>query len=212
MAKDRIFDRSFKAWSADIDAFMSNRGINQDLKANQEKAPSIARKVIATAISGRGPNGTPYPEYSESYKKALGLVSADAGSAGFSKEAAGRFWATGKGGKHRVQKATQAGMKRWLRGIDNTGNKGGMLGIERFSIEVNAKGRAWLVWTPADDDMATYARVHNFGLPIGKGGPRKQREWMHLQSVATATAVYNAYLRAIKERVAKFNAKRKNTK
>jgi len=214
LGKNDTFAAQFRDWSDDLDAFLSMRGIHQDLAANQAKKPTIAQAVIATAVSGRGPNGTPYPGYSESYKRQLGLVQKTGGgkSYAWSRKAASGYLATGKGGKRRVHRAAAAGQKRWLRGIESTGNKGGMLGVERFQIRVSPGGKAFLVWTAENPNMGVYAHVHNDGLPIGRNGPRKQREWMHLQSTLTATAVVAAYKRVVKARAAKFNSKQRNTK
>ena len=106
-----------------------------------------------------------------------------------------------------IAKAGQAGSKRWLRGLGNTGIKGGMLGRGRFATTVDGSGKLWLVWTSdGSKEMDIYWKVHQ------DGGPKcPARPWFHLNTVATTNALIQALNLAVEDAVAEFNAKRMRT-
>lgn len=107
----------------------------------------------------------------------------------------------------RVDKA--GGSKRFLRGIGREGREGGMLDPKRFSFEVEGNGTAFLVWKQENDTMGTYAEVHQLGLPLGRGGPQKQRMWLHFANQRNAASLVIAYDKAGDLLGAAFNANRK---
>ena len=80
------------------------------------------------------------------------------------------------------QVSKSGGQKPWLVGIDS--GTGKMLAKARFKYEYDADGTLWLVWRPDPSvpGMAVYGRVHNEGLPLGRGGPKKLRPWMHFDN------------------------------
>lgn len=96
------------------------------------------------------------------------------------------------------RKAEHGKTDLWLRGIERAGRADGMLGPERFSYEI-VGGRLFLVWTAGNAQMAIYGEVHQEGLPLGRGGPRKQRRWMHLESATASKAVQKAFELTIRE-------------
>lgn len=96
----------------------------------------------------------------------------------------------------------------WLRGIGRTGKRGGMLDRKHFKYEVEADGSAALVWTAPDERMGIYAEVHQEGLPLGRGGPKKKRKWLHFEGRTSATALDQAYQATLDELAAQFNAGR----
>lgn len=95
----------------------------------------------------------------------------------------------------------------WLRGISRTGTSGGMLDPNNFSWVIE-RGDLWLMWTAPDTKAGIYAEVHNKGLPIGRGGPVKRREFMHFETAMTNAAVRQAYEQAMDEIAAQFSAGR----
>jgi len=97
---------------------------------------------------------------------------------------------------------------RWLRGVGNKGRTGGMLDVKRFKAEIRTRGTLWIAWTALGSRMAIYGHVHQDGLPLGPGGPRKQRRWMHLQSEESRNAALALYSETLDQLVAEFNANR----
>lgn len=97
-------------------------------------------------------------------------------------------------------------LRNWLRGLQRTGGKGGMLDPKNFSWEIDARGGLWLVWTAPDEQTGIYAEVHNEGLPLGPGGPRKKREFMHFETTDTLRIVWAGYDKAMDEIAAEFSA------
>lgn len=100
------------------------------------------------------------------------------------------------------------GAKLWLRGIGKGGRQEGMLDPEHFAIVVDAQGHAFLVWTAPDSRMGIYAEVHQEGLPIGRGGPRRERRWLHFENRANVNAVVKAYELTFNSLAAQFSAGR----
>ena len=102
--------------------------------------------------------------------------------------------------------ARAGGPKQWLKGIAGAPH---MLDLTRFSISVSPKGRnIRFVWTAGSGTMFTIATVHNFGLPIGKGGPRKQREFMHFENTLNETTLTGAIEATMDSLAAQFSAGR----
>ena len=86
---------------------------------------------------------------------------------------------------------------------------GEMLKEQHFSWEVNPNGKTFLVWTAPDDNVGTYAEVHQEGLPLGRGGPRKKRTWLHFGNTANQTALFKALELALDKLVIEFNLNRR---
>ena len=128
----------------------------------------IIETIIASAKAGVGPRNRQYRDYEPSYTKHL------------QREAA-----KGKPHPHK------------LRSAGRTGRAGGMLDPERFKWKISPSGRLFLIWTAAGQRMAIYGEVHQEGLALGKGGPRKKRKWMHVDSAETDRAVVHAYEKTI---------------
>jgi len=167
----------------------------------EHKAKPIINAVIGSATAGIGPGDSRYKDYSDSYKRQLGLRDRHGRAAGssFSRTGARKYLATGKGGKRRLQLAKAAGKKRWLRGIDHPGRVGGMLDPKRFKLAVEG-GKLWLIWTSEGGDMDVYADLHN------TGGPKlPQRQWMHFETALTQRTVHKALEQTLDEIAAKFN-------
>jgi len=110
--------------------------------------------------------------------------------------------------KERKTKEQGSALGNWLRGIGKSGNKGGMLDPGNFSWDIDSRGDLWLVWTAPDQKTGIYAEVHNKGLPIGRGGPVKQREFMHFEAILTEVAVKMAHRQTLDELAAQFSAGR----
>ena len=152
----------------------------------------VVEAVITAAKVGIGPGDKKYPAYSQSYKKQLGL------KGGHSATMSRRYLKTGAGGKRRVEKAQAAGNKVFLTAT------GTMLDPSNFSWATD-KGGVTLVWTAPSDEVGVYAAVHNDGLPIGRGGPRKKREFMHFEARLTWAAVEKALDESISDLARQFN-------
>jgi hypothetical protein len=161
-----------------INEYMS--GKRGGVKGKDGYAGGVINAIIGSAVSGIGPGNAKYARYKPSYVKFLKRKAAE-------------------------DKATDPGAaKRYLRGIENTGRKGGMLGRERFSTEVDGSGELWIVWTSdGSTEMNAYSDVHQHGNRTTAARP-----WFHLDTAGTV----NAYIKAVKltvdDLVAAFNAKR----
>lgn len=108
--------------------------------------------------------------------------------------------------KYAAKKRKRGGtLGNWLRGMGHTGVAGGMLDPKNFSWRTTRNG-LWLVWTAPDERTGIYAEVHNEGLPLGPGGPRKKREFMHFDTRASGRAVFEAYQDTVDRLAAKFSA------
>lgn len=97
---------------------------------------------------------------------------------------------------YKKQIAKKGGRKYYLRGIGSEGRSGGSLDENNFSWEIR-KDRLWLVWKPPSKEAGIYMEVHNSGKPIGKGGPRKKREFMHFLASGTRAAVESGFQDAL---------------
>jgi len=160
---------------------------------------TLVQVMISTAKAGTGPGNADYPAYEPSYVKALGLQTYTGGEQ-WSRRATTR--ALGKmRGKTRFNRATAAGLKAWLYGLEQGHH---MLDPRRFSWSYH-DGKAWLVWTGADEQMSIYGRVHQEGLPMGKGKDKK-RTWMHFANDENRQALNTIYRQAAEELVAEWNA------
>ena len=167
----------------------------------EKKGKIVIDRLIASAKAGIGPGNTKYAAYEESYKEHLGLRPRTGRGGRWTPKRAGAFLATGKGGKGRLHKAIAAGNKLWLL------LTGTMLAKTNFAWEQPQGTGLTLVWTAPDEQTGIYAEVHNYGAkPIGRGGPRKKREFMHFESSVTLRAVEEAYRQAIDELAAAFSA------
>ena len=93
----------------------------------------------------------------------------------------------------KIKEQAKGGTKgRWLRGVGNTGKKGGMLDADNFSLDIERGGGIWLVYDAPDNKTDIRAHVHNDGLPIGRGGPKKVREF-----VGWYTGTIDAYIESM---------------
>jgi hypothetical protein len=167
--------------------------------------PLVVKAVIASAKAGIGPGNSPYPAYSDSYKRQLGME-LYAGAEMFAKRLVKKaYWASRTeswerhaAGKKTISEATSekralaAGNKLWLY------LSGKMLDPKNFSWRVEPSGRLLLVWTAPSPQVGIYAEAHNSGLPLGKNGPKKKREWMHFDTTLTMTAVVRGYEAAMR--------------
>lgn len=78
-----------------------------------------------------------------------------------------------------------------------------LLSTDRFSL--TAGGHTLTLAWSGDAELGLIATVHNDGLPIGRGGPRKQREFVHFESSATWAVLTQALERAFDKVAAEFN-------
>lgn len=135
----------------------------------------ILTAVLQMAKAGIGPDDAPYPPYSASYQKSLGM----AGS------------------------RTRSGAKK-----NFLVRSGDMLDRGNFDWTATNTGLT-LVWTQPNAKVGIYAEVHNDGLPIGRGGPTKRREFMHFEARASREAVNIGIARAWDDLIKQFNAGRR---
>ncbi len=157
--------RGLKQFERDLDKFLSPDRIGAAFVERFGKV--LIQQLIADAHVGTGPGNTRYPPYSAEHLKVK--VRKQGGAAG-----------------------------NFLRGPSRTGRRGGMLDAKRFGWKVNmrvgsSKGGAVLVWTAENAEMGIYAEVHNSGLPIGKGGPVKKREFMHFDTTAMQSIIAKGF-------------------
>ena len=206
MAKAKI--RGLTELMRDLEKFCSRKAIHEHLA--EHNGETLIRVVISSAEAGIGPGNKPYPPYSESYAQQIGLRPRTGRSAGWSRKSAQSSLATGKGGNARLHKAIGAGNKRWLRGVGNTGQSGGMLDAANFRFETEESGALWLVWDgPAD--QAVYARVHQ-GSGTGEGGQDHTkgqippRPFLHFENSANIAALITAYRQTIEQMAAQVSA------
>ena len=103
--------------------------------------------------------------------------------------------------------ASSGKRKPWLVGID-TAPGGSMLARERFGFTIDAQGTLWLRWTPdpAVPAQAVYGRVHQEGLPLGPGGPKKLRPFVQITARQTAGKVTRWWADTMRRIVAQVNA------
>ena len=80
---------------------------------------------------------------------------------------------------------------------------GTLLDTQRFSL--TAKGTTLTQKWEGDDKLGIIATVHNDGLPIGRGGPVKQREFVHFESRNTLSKLWNAIELAAERVTREFN-------
>lgn len=106
---------------------------------------------------------------------------------------------------YQKQIAKKGGRKFFLRGIGKEGRSGGSLDEKNFSWEIR-KDRLWLIWKAPNKEAGVYMEVHNSGKPIGKGGPRKKREFMHFEAGMTRAAVEKGFQEALEAIAVDFDA------
>jgi hypothetical protein len=164
----------------------------------QAHGDETIRLVINAAKAGDGPDGSPYPPYAQSYRQQLSMSPGEM----FSKRLVRQSYDAnaGRSEKARFRMALAAGNKAWLT------LTGTMLNPANFSWQINPDGSLDLVWTAPNDECGVYAEVHNNGLPIGKGGPVKRREFMHFSSRLVTAALDSAIADTFERIVDKFNA------
>ena len=188
------FDRDFRKWQAQLMKAVQPASFHQ--KVQEKHLPEIVNAIIGTVKVGIGPGNKPYPPYSESYKKQLGL--AGHGGAMTSRMARRRALRSG-GGR---QAARRAGRKLWLVG----GARPDMLDRKRFYWQIRLKsGKLFLCWAGL-----VYGPVHQ-GKEYGGTGHTKNphfpaRPFLHFESPAAGAAVNKMYRSTIEERTAQFNA------
>jgi hypothetical protein len=102
--------------------------------------------------------------------------------------------------KARKTKTQGSALGNWLRGLDRTGNVGGMLDKSNFSWEIKG-GSLWLVWTAPDEQTGIYAEAHQKGL-----GNMPKRLWLHFSATQHIRAVETAFDQTIRELAAEFTA------
>ena len=185
-------------FNRDLQAFLQPETIHRRFR--EKKGKAIIDSVVGSAKDGLGPGDAKYPDYEDSYKEQLGLRQRTGKAAMWSRKRAGAFLATGKGGKARLHKAIAAGNKLWL------WLTGVMLAKANFSWEEPKGDELTLKWTAPDEQVGIYAEVHNEGLPLGRNGPRKKREFMHFETTRTLAAVDAGYEQALRELTAQFSA------
>lgn len=194
MAKaDQRFQKDLQKYARGLESFLDADKVHKH--ATVRHAKEVINAVIATAKAGIGPDNQPYAEYSDSYKKQLGL----AGEGGKMRSRKRRRAAL-KAGKGR-KAARRAGRKFWLVG----GAKPDMLDRKRFSWLIQAK-RLFLIWTGP-----IYGPVHQgtkYGGQSHTKGHIPERPWHHFDTQAAGAAVNKMYRSTLEERTALFNAGR----
>lgn len=78
-----------------------------------------------------------------------------------------------------------------------------LLNTERFSL--TARGVTLTLMWSGNDKLGIIATVHNDGKPIGRGGPIKQREFVHFESTPIWSVLNSALERAFDRVAAEFN-------
>ena len=85
---------------------------------------------------------------------------------------------------------------------------GAMLAPKNFKWDAKSDGKMFLVWTAPSAKVGTYAEVHQEGLPLGPGGPKKKRTWLHFENRANFAAVFKALEMTMDKLVVEFNLNR----
>lgn len=182
MATQQSYRQQLAAFERDLGNVLSKKAVAE--KFIELHGETVIKAVIASAKAGIGPGNKPYPAYADSYKRELGMETY-AGAEMFAKRLVAKAYKANarKPEKTRLRKALAAGNKLWLY------LSGKMLDPKNFSWIVRENGRLFLVWTAPNEEVGVYAEVHNEGLPIGRGGPKKKREFMQFDTTLTMTAV-----------------------
>lgn len=193
--KDQRFERDLAKYARGLDAFLSADKIHKHAVVRHAK--EVINVVIGTAKAGIGPDG-PYAEYSDSYKKQLGLKQVG-GDIRSSKRMRASLAKSRAGTKGRYLKAQRAGRKLWLVG----GAKPDMLDRNRFYWKIREKsGKLFLMW-----GGAVYGLVHQGAEYGGQDhtGNIPARPWMRLDSPGAIAAVNKMYKLTLADRAAEFN-------
>ena len=170
--------KGLKDFERDLEAFCTPAKIAQ--RFIDLHGDRVIEAVITSAKAGLGP-GKPFPPHADSTAKGLGLHAKTGGKASW----------TRSGGKKNF--LVQSGV---------------MLDDKRFTWRIDRDGIT-LVWDSGGDaKLGTYAEVHNDGLPIGRGGPVKQREFMHFECTISWAAVEIGLGAAIEDLKGQFEAGR----
>jgi len=152
----------------------------------------VIEQVVSSAKAGIGPDNRPYPPYSESYRKSLGLD-----TEGYSHTLVRRAYKGLKSPelkKYKISRLLGAGNKAWLT------LTGAMLARGNWAWRIEG-GQLWLVWTAPDEQVGAYAEAHNFGSP-----KMPQREFVHVESAGSTKALEDGIEASINELVDEFNS------
>lgn len=186
------FDRDFRKWQAQLMRAVHPATFHQ--KVQEKHLPGIVNAIIGTAKAGIGPGNKPYPAYSESYKKQLGL--AVRGGAMTARKARSRALRSGEG----WQAAKRAGRKLWLVGVIGMDR---MLDPGKFSWEL--QGPRLFLCHEGGVVPATH-QGDRYGGKSHTKGDIPDRPFLHFANSANAGSAQTSYRLTLERRTAKFNA------